>query len=160
MVAEPYWITAQLAIVPRPHGGQRLGEEMLALREAGIDIVVSMLEEFEAAAVGLETEEAAATRAGLDFIDFSIPDRGVPTNIAQFMEFLTNLETRLAQGARIGIHCYGCIGRSPVVVASLLIRSGISAEEAWNQIEIARGSPVPDTLEQLEWVARHIRPKL
>jgi len=42
---------------------------------------------------------------------------------------------------------------------SLLIRSGIPASEAWSQIEAARGSPVPDTLEQLEWVDRHIRPK-
>lgn len=156
MVAEPYWITTQLAIVPRPHGGQRLGEEMLALREAGIDIVVSMLEEPEARELGLELEQAAAARAGLDFINFPIQDRGVP-NLQQFNQFLAELEKSIAEAKRIGVHCRGCIGRASVVSASLLIRSGIPAEEAWDQIETARGSPVPDTLEQLEWVRRYIR---
>ena len=159
MVVVPYWINAQLAIVPRPYGGRGLDEEMLALREAGVDVVVSMLEPFEAMAVGLGMEEAAATSAGIDFINFPIPDRGVPTSLPQFTEFLTDLEARLAQGKRIGIHCYGCIGRSPVVAASLLIRSGIPAEDAWYQIENARGFPVPDTLEQFEWVSGNMGPK-
>jgi protein-tyrosine phosphatase len=158
MVAEPYWINAQLAIVPRPGGRHSLDDEMLALREAGIDVVVSMLEKFEAVAVGLGMEEAAATHAGLEFINFPIPDHSVPAAATQFAEFVADLEARLAQGRRIGIHCFGCIGRSTVVAASLLIRSGIPAGEAWNQIENSRGCPVPDTLEQLEWVDRNIRP--
>jgi protein-tyrosine phosphatase len=159
MVIEPYWINHQLAIVPRPQGRHSLDDEMRALREAGVDVVVSMLQESEAVAVGLGSEGAAAARAGVEFIQFAIADRGVATDIPQFAEFLADLEGRLAQGKRIGIHCYGCIGRSPVVAASLLIRSGIPANEAWNQIENARGSPVPDTREQLEWVAHNIRPK-
>jgi protein-tyrosine phosphatase len=159
MVVQPYWINTQLAIVPRPFGGRSLDDEMLALREAGIDIVVSVLQRAEAAAVGLGSEEASATRAGIEFISFPIPDRGVPTNLDQFADFLADLEGRVAQGKRIGIHCFGCIGRSPLVLASLLIRSGIPAAEAWSQIETARGSPVPDTLVQLEWVNRHVRPK-
>jgi len=159
MVFEPYWINEQLAIVPRPQSRQSLDSEMLALRKAGVDVVVSMLEEFEAVAVGLGMEKAAATHAGLDFIHYPIPDRGVPASASQFKEFLADLESRLAQGKRIGIHCYGCIGRSPVVAASLLIRSGVAVEDAWNRIESARGSPVPDTLEQLEWVHHNIGPK-
>jgi protein-tyrosine phosphatase len=95
----------------------------------------------------------------MEFINFPIPDRGVPGDLSQFAEFLADLETRLAQGKRIGIHCFGCIGRSPVVAASLLIRSGIPATKAWHQIEAARGSSVPDTPVQLEWVERHMGPK-
>ncbi len=159
MVVHPYWVTPQLAIVPRPYGGKFLDGEMLALHEAGVDIVVSVLQKEEAASVGLGAEEESATRAGIDFINFEIPDRGVPVNLPRFMEFLADLEARLEQGKRIGLHCFGCIGRSPLVLASLLIRSGIPAADAWNQIEAARGSPVPDTLVQLEWVARHVRPE-
>jgi len=158
MVVEPYWITAQLAIVPRPRGGKSLDEEMLALREAGVDIAVSVLQRLEAEVVGLGAEEESAIRSGLEFVSFPIPDRGVPANIDEFDEFLADLEARLAQGKRIGIHCFGCIGRSPLVAASLLIRSGIPVAEAWNRIETARGSPVPDTVVQVEWVARHMRP--
>jgi protein-tyrosine phosphatase len=157
MVAKPYWITKQLAIVPRPRGGDWLDDEMQALRDAGIDIVVSMLEGPEAKELGLEREEVAATRAGLDFINYPIPDRNVP-KLQEFDNFLVRLEGDLANNKRVGVHCRGCIGRASVVVASLLIRSGSPAGEAWNQIERARGCPVPDTLEQLEWVDRNIRP--
>jgi protein-tyrosine phosphatase len=157
MVVEPYWINRQLAIVPRPRGGDWLDDEMLALRDAGIDIVVSMLEESEAKELGLEQEEAATTRAGMEFVNFPIQDRGVP-NLQHFNQFLAKLEKSIADSKRIGVHCRGCIGRASVVTASLLIRSGIPASDAWNKIEEARGSPVPDTIEQLEWVDRHMRP--
>ena len=158
MVVLPYWIDAQLAIVPRPRGGDWLDDEMLAVREAGIDIVVSMLEGTEAKELGLEREEEAAKLAGIAYTSFPIQDRGVP-DLRRFNQFLGDLEQRLSEGKRIGIHCRGCIGRSSVVTASLLIRSGVPAAEAWIQIETARDAPVPDTLEQLEWVDRHIRPK-
>jgi protein-tyrosine phosphatase len=92
------------------------------------------------------------------FINFPIQDRGVP-DLQKFDQFLANLEKQLADSKRIGVHCRGCIGRASVVAASLLIRSGISAADASSQVEIARDAPVPDTLEQLEWVNRHIRSK-
>jgi protein-tyrosine phosphatase len=158
MFATPYWINSQLAIVPRPRGGDWLDDEMSALRQAGVDIIVSMLEEPEAMELGLEREGAAAEQAGLEFINHAIPDRSVP-ELDTFVEFLAALEENLANGRRIGVHCRGCIGRASVVTSSLLIRSGIPAEDAWNQIEAARGCTVPDTVEQLAWVQRNIGPK-
>jgi protein-tyrosine phosphatase len=106
----------------------------------------------------LEREGAAAKSAGLVFINYPIPDRGVP-KLQPFLTFLAALEKDLTNGTRIGVHCRGCIGRSSVVIASLLIRSGIPAEDVWNLIEVARGCPVPDTMEQLEWVQRNMVPK-
>jgi protein-tyrosine phosphatase len=159
MIALPYWITAQLAIVPRPRGGDWLDLEMATLREANIDLVVSMLQPEEAYKLGLEAEEASAQRAGLLFINFPIPDNGIPPEKHRFTTFLSDLETHLASGKRVGIHCHACIGRSSVTAASLLIRSGIPPESAWLQIATSRGYPVPNTAEQREWVDRHIRPK-
>jgi len=158
MIAQPYWINSQLAIVPRPRGAERLDGEVQALREAGIDVLVSMIEDLEATDLGLEREEAAAKQAGLRFIHFPIPDHRTPSDRNKFVEFLIDIERDLANGKRVGIHCLGCIGRSSVVAASLLIRSGLSAREAWIQIETARSFPVPDTREQLEWVEQNIRP--
>lgn len=158
MFVQPYWINQQLAIVPRPRGGDWLDDEMTALRRAGIDIVVSMIEKDEAAELGLDREEEASVRAGMAFVNFPIRDRGVP-DLQKFNRFLVRLEESLSQGKGIGVHCRGCIGRASVVTASLLIRSGVPAAEAWSQIETARDAAVPDTLEQLEWVNRHIRPK-
>ena len=158
MIAPPYWINDQLAIVLRPWGDDYLDNEMLALRAAGIDIVVSMLQKDEARDLGLAEEEISANRAGLLFANFAIPDGGVPLDKQSFQEFLATLEKHLANGRRIAIHCRGSIGRAPLTTASLLIRSGIPPESAWQQIAISRDCPVPDTEEQREWVDRHMRP--
>jgi protein-tyrosine phosphatase len=155
--AQPFWITSQLAIVPRPHGNAQLEDEMRALRDAGIDTVVSMLEPYEAKDVGLEREAEAAEHAGLRFVNFPIPDRSTPPNLENFTTLLANLDAQIGKGRKIGIHCRACIGRASVVAAGLLIRSGISADKAWKQIAAARGCSVPDTAEQRAWVERHLR---
>jgi protein-tyrosine phosphatase len=156
VIAHPYWITTQLAIIPRPRGDDWLQDEMLALREAGVNVVVSMLEDEESAELGLRDEESAAARAGILFVNFPIPDRNVPADSQRFAEFLTALEKQIATGKRVGIHCRACIGRSSVVAVSLLIRSGVLSEKAWAQVSVARGFPVPDTNEQRSWVNLHI----
>ncbi len=157
MIARPYWINGAIAIVPRPRGGDWLDDEMVALREAGVDVVASMLEAPEAAELGLTREDSAAHTAGLIFVNFAIPDRNVPQNIGLFSDFLSEIEKLLANGKRVGIHCRACIGRAAVVAASLLVRSGVPPSEVWHQIEVARGFPVPDTSEQREWVNRNIK---
>jgi protein-tyrosine phosphatase len=158
MIVQPYWITSQLAIVPRPQGDDLLDDEMSALKEAGIDVVVSMLQKDEARKAGLEREASSAQEKGLQFINFPVPDRGVPLDTSSFLEFLKDLENLLAQGKRVGVHCRASIGRSSVTSASLLIRSGIPLETAWLQISVARDCLVPDTEEQREWVDRTMRP--
>jgi protein-tyrosine phosphatase len=157
VIANPFWINQQIAIVPRPKGEDLLLDEMNALREAGIDVVASMLPEDEANQLGLQHEQRAAEKAEIIFINFPIPVLGVPLQPAAFSEFLVKIEEHLAAGRRFGIHCQACIGRSSTVVASLLIRSGISHDEAWTQISIARGCTVPDTPEQRSWVNTNIQ---
>lgn len=157
MVAQPYWINAHLAIVPRPRGGDWLDDEMQALRLAGIDVIVSMIEPAEAEELGLDREGSSARRTGMEFVSFPIQDRTTPPDLDLFDRFLAGLEQNMAEGKRIGIHCRGSIGRSSVVAASLLIRAGTGVEETWRQIEVARGCHVPDTPEQFEWVNRRIR---
>ena len=157
MVAEPFWITERIAIVPRPSGGDRLDDEMEGLREAGIDVLVSMLEQSEAEELGLEEEAAAALKSGVLFLNYPIPDRRVPGDKQAFADFLAALESLIARGKKIGIHCRACIGRSSVLAASLLVRSGVAEREVWQRIEAARGMPVPDTAEQRRWVSQMAR---
>ncbi len=63
-------MNSQVAIVPRPRGEDWLYDEMSALREAGVDVVVSMLEEDEAGELGLRREDDAARHSGLVFVNF------------------------------------------------------------------------------------------
>jgi protein-tyrosine phosphatase len=155
---QPFWINTRLAIVPRPRGPVLLDQEMLDMAKAAVNVVVSLLDESEAAELGLVREEEAATQAGLRFVRFPIADRGVPDDVQKFHALLANLVETMAAGQRVGIHCRACIGRSSVVAASVLIRSGLPAEKAWQKVEAARQFPVPDTREQREWVDRNVGP--
>jgi len=159
MKATQYWINERLAIVSRPWGDERLDDEMVALREAGIAVLVSMLEEGEAVRLGLGDEGDAARRAGLVFVNFPIRDRGVPEDKQLFDEFLDGLERHISGGRRVGVHCYACIGRSTVTMARLLIRSGVPSERAWQEIALRRDCKVPDTEEQRAWVDANARAK-
>ena len=158
MTVQPYWITPRIAIIPRPRGRDWLPLEMEAAAAAGVNIVVSLLPEDEAEELGLAREEEAATQAGIGFFNSPIQDRGVPGDVAKFEALLESVAGLVASGKRVGMHCRACIGRSSVLAASLLIRSGVLAATAWKKIEAARQFPVPDTKEQREWVDTNIRP--
>ena len=156
MIGRRYWITSRLGIVPRPRGGDWLDDEMLSLREAGIDVVASMLEMDEARELGLGREASSAQEIGLTFLNFPVPDGGVPLDVSSFVRFLEKLEHLLTRGRSVGVHCRACIGRASITSASLLMRSGVPPEDAWRQISAVRGCPVPDTIEQRDWVDRHM----
>jgi hypothetical protein len=155
MIVRPYGITTQLAIVLRPRGEDWLDDEMLAPREAAIDVMVSMLEKNEEPMLGLERDAISAELASLSFINFLIPDRGTPLEKATFENFLEDIDYFLVNGKRVGIHCRASIGRSSVT-ADLLIRSAAPAKDAWLQIFMLPDCLDPDTEEQREWVDRHI----
>jgi protein-tyrosine phosphatase len=82
--------------------------------------------------------------------------RSLRTQIsASFAVLLSSLKMHLVQDKSIGAHCRAGIGRSSLLAASLLIQSGFSPQDAFDAIEKSRGCPVPDTLEQRNWVERY-----
>lgn len=150
-VFEVDWLgRGRLAVVSRP-APESLATEMDALRAAGFDTLVSLLSGPEAAELGLRNEREAAEAAGLAFEwhpvhDFTTPDGDC------FRDALHELHDRLVAGAAIAAHCRGSIGRSPLLIASLLVLDGTDWEEAWQRISRARGLPVPDTDAQRQWI--------
>jgi protein-tyrosine phosphatase len=151
-----FWIGGDpppgLAIVTRPRPDDWLPDEMRQLKQGGIDTLVSLLERREAEWLGLEDERAAAEKAGIEFLNFPIPDTHVPVNVAQFGNFVADLAARLRNGERIGVHCRGSIGRATVTAACTLIHQGWDAAVALDAVEETRGCPVPDTAEQRAWI--------
>ncbi len=151
-----YWIEtgipAKLAIMPRPDGGKHLEDEIRTLKREGTDVLVSLLTPEEDAELALEYERAACSGHGIAFRSFPIPDRQVPESTEAFLRFLDSLHHDLLQGRSIVAHCRAGIGRSSLLLASLLRREGLSADDAFRRITHARGMLVPDTPEQLHWV--------
>ncbi|HEY6446307.1 MAG TPA: hypothetical protein VIY53_07605 [Acidobacteriaceae bacterium] len=138
----------------RPRGDDWLREDLTRLRDGGIDILVSFLPADEEWALGLREEHALASELGMQFISYPIPDREVPPDPAEFRQLVAYLAGQALAGKKIGAHCRGCIGRSTLLIASIMIALGSDAEDALRQIAAARGLDVPDTPEQRAWILR------
>jgi len=156
MKTEYYWIEGpwkgRFAIVPRPRGGDWLEDEIHSWREAGLDTIVSLLTPDEIEEFDLGGEEGLSQAQDIDFISFPISDREVPTSREAAIVLAHKLEAALFSGKGVGLHCRQGIGRSSLLAACVLIASGENPAVAFESISKARGRPVPDTVEQKEWV--------
>lgn len=156
MAATVYWVPGpwrgRLAIVPRPRGGDWLGDETWAWREAGIDMVVSLLEPEEEAQLLLNGESTAASASGIEFRPFPIPDRGVPPSHASVAELVNGIVDALERGRNVAVHCRQGIGRSAVIVGAVLVTAGEAPQSALRTIYESRGVEVPETDEQRRWL--------
>jgi protein tyrosine phosphatase (PTP) superfamily phosphohydrolase (DUF442 family) len=148
----------RLSTMAKPRGGDWLADEMIALHAAGVDILVCALTTAERDEVDLSEEPQAAINAGLEFVSIPILDRDVPDPTV-ILPDLRRLAERL-RGEHIVTHCRFGIGRASLLAAGILVLNGVPAEEAWQQLERARGHAVPDTPTQHDWpnkLLAHIR---
>jgi protein-tyrosine phosphatase len=151
-----HWIetpaTGRLAIMARPRAGDWLNDEIAGWKASGLDMVVSLLEQEEVAELGLQLEAELCRAAGIEFVAFPIPDRGVPGSWRDAVALGRSIATGVSDGRSIAIHCRAGIGRSSVIAACALICAGIDADSSFTLIKDARGVAVPDTDEQRDWV--------
>lgn len=150
-----YWIEhegpGRIAILARPQGDDALPFEIQGWRDAGIDVVVSLLTALDNRYLGLSAEGDLCRNAGLQFVSFPIVDCGVPASFELALELVMELSELLLSGKTIGFHCHGCIGRAPLIASCVLIYNGMSAEQAFELVSIARGYPIPEARAQAEW---------
>ena len=125
------------------------------MKRAGVDVLVSALSHYETEDMGLLEESRCCQNYGLEFLSFPIEDRSVPASFSEFDGLLNSLTDHLRKGKAVGVHCRAGIGRSSMIVASALIRDGLSVDSAFRAIQDARDCSVPDTAEQRQWVERY-----
>ena len=145
----------RLSTMARPRGGDWLLDEIKAIREAGVDVLVSLLTPDEVDELDLSEEAAYCHSQEITYLSFPIPDVTTPPFSPHTFTFLAQLQTFLSQGKHIAIHCRMGIGRSSLIAASLLVLQGLSSDRAFELIIAARGHTVPDTAEQRAWVERY-----
>jgi protein-tyrosine phosphatase len=153
---ELFWVPGpwrgRLAVSTRPRGGDWLEDEVRAWHRAGVDIVVSLLEQAESEQLDLHQEQTLAETNGLRFLSFPIPDRGVPSSAKAAVQLLKDLTHALEQGKHVAVHCRQGVGRSGLIAAGALVASGATPEAALQTVSSARGLTVPETPEQRRWV--------
>jgi protein-tyrosine phosphatase len=153
---KPFWIETgnelRLAIVPRPRGGDWLDDDILRMKAAGVDVLVSMLPATEAAELGLADEGAACQKAAMRYLSYPIPDRETPSSTSSLTTFVDLLRIELHSGQSVAVHCRASIGRSSLLLAAVLCAEGFKPDDAFKRLSVARGVQVPDTMEQVRWI--------
>jgi len=164
MTADLFWIpgpwTGRLAIAGRPRGGDWLDDEARGWRQAGLDVLVSLLEEEEAAELGLAHEDEAAASNGIRFVSFPIPDRGVPISAERTVALLKDIGGALDDGKNVAVHCRQGIGRSGLIAAAALATAGMGVGRAIEVVSAARGQEVPETASQYRWIHHLVSERL
>ena len=152
-----YWIDApdvgRLAVVSRPDADHSLPQQLRALRNAGIDTLVSLLTPHEAMRVGLGEESGAARAAGLAFDALPTGDFGVPAAFSTANVVIERVAEDLRAGRGVGAHCFAGRGRSPMFVAAVLVRHGYAPDTAIVAVSDARGRRIPETDAQRRWIS-------
>ena len=159
MRAELHWVdgpwAGKLALSARPRGGDWLKDDLARWKTTGVQMLVSLLTEQEEGDLDLLSEAREAHALGLDYVSFPILDRQVPASEAKLASVLEKLESNLSEGKNVLVHCRQGIGRTGLVAACLLVKSGMSPGAAVDKVSTARGVPVPETDEQRNWIDQH-----
>jgi len=148
---------------PGARGRQEARQKLVQFLRARITFFVDLTEDGELKPYAdLLAEEAGAVGVKVTYYRAPIPDLGTPTE-AQVAEILDRIDSAIAAGERVYVHCWGGIGRTGTIVGCYLVRHGLSGEEALSEIaRLRRGTPdaarpSPETPEQCERV-RQWRP--
>ena len=155
-VPELHWVTElepqRLALMPAPHGGEWLDEEVAGWSAAGVNTVASLLEPFEVRELGLQLEASSCEAQGIQFLSLPIPDHSVPTSTLALSALVAGLVSRLRSGLAVAIHCRAGIGRSGLVAGCVMHQLGVPYDNIFPALGRARGVRVPETPAQVEWV--------
>jgi protein-tyrosine phosphatase len=160
MRTELYWVEGswpgRLAVMPRPRGGDWLEDEVRSWRQAGVDVVLSLLTPDEVADLGLAEEGALCQANGIEFLSLPIPDRGIPPSRQPALLLALRLyEDYLSSGKTVAIHCRQGIGRAGMMAALTVVfdlECRRDVDEAIQRVSAARGCPIPETPEQRRWI--------
>ena len=132
-----------------------------AVLDAGIDCFVDLTEQGELLPYRFIAEDDAR-RLGrnVKWARYPIADVSVPRSPGEMAGILDAIDSALAQGRNVYLHCWGGVGRTGTVVGCWLVRHGRTGNEAlaelrelWRGVEKLRYRPVsPETREQREYV--------
>lgn len=135
-----YWLKPNKILV-----GQvpKTSDDIQRLKSLGVGQIVSLLEDD----YGLESTWASNMRMG--YKRFSIPDFGTP-GLDVLTSIISAMDECIDSGHVVYVHCMMGLGRSGTVVASYLVKDGMSAKAAIAKVRQLRpGSIQTEEQEQL-----------
>jgi protein-tyrosine phosphatase len=115
------WITDQLAVGEAP-----TEKKFREFADEGITAVIDLRSE-------AADDEKFLNKLGMTFLHVDIEDTDIPT-MDQLMLIFDFANPLLDRGEKILVHCQNGYGRSPLIIAAILIRQGMTTEDALNTL--------------------------
>jgi ADP-ribosyl-[dinitrogen reductase] hydrolase len=119
-------------------------------------VFVSLMEDFEYRKFGIATLFPEVRQRGSQLLHYPLVDVSVPTNKPSYRVLIEQLHTQIHAGEHILVHCKGGLGRTGLVVASLLVRLGHKSTEAVRITRETRPGTI-QTAAQERWVHAYAR---
>ena len=123
----------------------------------GIDFFIDLTREAELVPYEvLVLSEAQAQGRRVHYNRLPVTDFSIPTQ-AEMVKILDTIDTALAQGNKVYLHCWGGIGRTGTAVGCYLVRHGLDGASALEKLAVLRrripfARPSPETAEQAQFV--------
>lgn len=110
-------------------GGQPAGRILTWLRNNKVSGVVNLRSEYNYA--------QKFTTDDMRYLHLPTPDNE-PPSIEHLRQGIVFINTEIARGGKVYIHCWEGLGRSPTLVAAYLVSLGFTPDQAWGQIRKIR----------------------
>lgn len=101
---------------------------LVTLKRLQIQTIISLLEPEEIKGINFYTDQEIYQRHGIAYINFAIPDMGVP-EMTQAQKYIPYF-AQILMYQNVLIHCLAGRGRSGTICACILIHYGYSAQES------------------------------
>ena len=139
-------------------------ERVQRLVRAGVTSFIDLTEEGELPAYDDLLPELTGQR--VRYRRLPQPDHSVPDSPAHMARLLDLIDSELAAGRCVYVHCRAGIGRTGMAVGCHLMRGGLSNEEAYDRLQVLwkkcarsrRWPSIPETSEQIDFVLRWREP--
>ena len=122
-------IDNQVAGMPRPGAKRPLDQDLLFLRDQGVDALVSLTEK--------PVDPAALSQHGIEALHIPVPDFHAPTQ-EQLDQYVNAVQGWTGAGRQVGTHCAAGLGRTGTFLATLFVARGMEADPAIAEVRRLR----------------------
>ena len=126
-----------------------LDSDLAALREAGVDLLLLLVEDHELERCRVSDIGPAAAEHGLELVRHPIRDPMTPYDDKPYRATVQAVAERVRAGATVAIACRGGLDRAGMTSACLLREAGLPASPAIDRVHAARRHTLtmPDQLD-------------